>query len=252
MAFQDDLLELAALDRRVIQTVMESDWDGLKAALTEYEALRRRIRTQLLEQPVVSVGDADAAALLQKITTKGDDLPTDKLIKHLQALSDSGENIEEFGYDELEELGSDLFYSWFSHHEYILGLAELRPLVVSNSVGEVVSTLVRQIKDCYAFQQYDAACVLCRTLIEASIRDICIRRRLFPDVGENVTLFEKFSWGHLRDKVSSGPIREKLTSLYSDLSAVLHGRKYVSKDEVRRAFQDTLQVIEHLYAAHGL
>lgn len=190
MAFQDDLLELAALDRRVIQTVMESDWDGLKAALTEYEALRRRIRTQLLEQPVVSVGDADAAALLQKITTKGDDLPTDKLIKHLQALSDSGENIEEFGYDELEELGSDLFYSWFSHHEYILGLAELRPLVVSNSVGEVVSTLVRQIKDCYAFQQYDAACVLCRTLIEASIRDICIRRRLFPDVGENVTLFE--------------------------------------------------------------
>ena len=230
---------------------MESDWEGLNAALTEYQALRRGIRTHLLDQPVVSVGDADAAALLQKITM-GEGLPTDKLIKHLHSLSDSGESPEEFGDDELEALGSDLFYSWFSHYEYIRGLAELRPLVVSGSVGESVSLLVRQVKDCYAFQQYDAAYSLCRTVIEASIRDICVRRRLFPDLGENVILFEKFSWSQLRDKVSSGLIREKLTSLYSDLSAVLHGRKNVSKDEVRSAFEDTLQVIEQLYAAHGL
>ena len=251
MTLQDDLLGLAALDRRVIRAVMESDWEGLNAALTEYQALRRGIRTHLLDQPVVSVGDADAAALLQKITM-GEGLPTDKLIKHLHSLSDSGESPEEFGDDELEALGSDLFYSWFSHYEYIRGLAELRPLVVSGSVGESVSLLVRQVKDCYAFQQYDAAYSLCRTLIEASIGDICVRRRLFPDLGENVILFEKFSWSQLRDKVSSGLIREKLTSLYSDLSAVLHGRKNVSKDEVRSAFEDTLQVIEQLYAAHGL
>ena len=251
MTLQDDLLGLAALDRRVIRAVMESDWEGLNAALTEYQALRRGIRTHLLDQPVVSVGDADAAALLQKITM-GEGLPTDKLIKHLHSLSDSGESPEEFGDDELEALGSDLFYSWFSHYEYIRGLAELRPLVVSGSVGESVSLLVRQVKDCYAFQQYDAAYSLCRTVIEASIRDICVRRRLFPDLGENVILFEKFSWSQLRDKVSSGLIREKLTSLYSDLSAVLHGRKNVSKDEVRSAFEDTLQVIEQLYAAHGL
>lgn len=251
MALQDDLLGLAALDRRVIRAVMESDWEGLEAALTEYQALRRGIRTHLLDQPVVTVGDADAAALFQKITM-GEGLPTDKLIKHLHSLSDSGELPEEFGDDELEALGSDLLYSWFSHYEYIRGLAELRPLVVSSSVGESVSLLVRQVKDCYAFQQYDAAYSLCRTVIEASIRDICVRRRLFPDLGENVILFEKFSWSQLRDKVSSGLIREKLTSLYSDLSAVLHGRKNVSKDEVRRAFEDTLQVIEQLYAAHGL
>ena len=251
MTLQDDLLGLAALDRRVIRAVMESDWEGLNAALTEYQALRRGIRTHLLDQPVVSVGDADAAALLQKITM-GEGLPTDKLIKHLHSLSDSGESPEEFGDDELEALGSDLFYSWFSHYEYIRGLAELRPLVVSGSVGESVSLLVRQVKDCYAFQQYDAAYSLCRTVIEASIRDICVRRRLFPDLGENVILFEKFSWSQLRDKVSSGLIREKLTLLYSALSAVLHGRKNVSKDEVRSAFEDTLQVIEQLYAAHGL
>lgn len=251
MALQDDLLTLAALDRRVIRAIIETDWEDLKAALTEYQALRRGIRTRLLDQPVVSIGDADAVALVQKITT-GEGLPTDKVIKHLHSDSDSGEPPEEFGEDELEALGSDLFYSWFSHYEYISGLADLRPLVVTGSVGESVSRLVRQVKDCYAFQQYDAAYSLCRTVIEASIRDICVRRQLFPDLGENVILFEKFNWSQLRDKVSSGLLRQQLSSLYADLSVALHGRKRVSKDEARRAFEDTLQIIEQLYAAQGL
>jgi hypothetical protein len=251
MPLQDDLLALAALDRRVIRAVIESDWENLKTALTEYHALRKGIRIRLLNQTAVSIGDTEAAALLQRITT-GEGLPTDKVIEHLHSVSGFDQPLEEFGEDELEALGSDLFYSWFSHYEYISGLAELRPLVVSGSAGESVSRLVRQVKDCYAFQQYDASYSLCRTVIEASIRDICVRRQFFPDLGENVILFERFNWSQLRDRVSSGILRQRLSSLYSDLSAVLHGRRSVSKDEARRAFEDTLQVIEQLYAAHGL
>lgn len=251
MPLQDDLLELAARDRRVIRAFMESDRDGLKTALNEYLALRRDIRTRLLDETVVSVSDADAVALLQKITT-GEGLPTDKFLQHLHSLSGSDQTLEEFDDADCEALGSDLFYSWFSHYEYIRGLAELRPLAISSVVGESVSRLVRQIKDCYAFQQYDAAYGLCRTAIEASIRDICVRRQLFTDLGENVILFEKFSWTQLRDRVSSGEIRQRLSKLYSDLSAVLHGRKSVPKEEVHRAFEDTLQVIEQLYAANKL
>jgi hypothetical protein len=230
---------------------VESDWEVLKAALSEYQALRRDIRTHLLDQAVISISDLDAVALLQKITT-GEGLPTDKVLQRIHSASGSDQPPEEFGEDDLEALGSDLFYSWFSHYEYIRGLAELRPLVVSGAVGESVSRLVRQIKDCYAFQQYDAAYSLCRAAIEASIRDICVRLQLFPDLGENVILFEKFSWTQLRDKVSSGDLRQRLSALYSDLSAVLHARKSVPKDEAHRAFEDTLQIIEQLYAAHGL
>ena len=251
MPLQDNLLKLAALDRRVIRSFMESDRKGLEAALTEYEALRRDIRTGLLDQTVVSISDPDAVALLQKITT-GEGLPTDKFLQHLHSMSGSEQAVEEFGDDDFESLGSKLLYSWFSHYEYIKGLAELRPLVVSGAVGESVSRIIRQVKDCYAFQQYDAAYSLCRTAIEASIRDICVRCQLFPDFGENVILFERFSWSQLRDKVSSGELQQRLSALYSDLSAVLHGRKTVPKDEARHAFEDTLQIIEQLYVAHGL
>ncbi len=251
MPLQDDLLELAALDRRVVRAVIESNWEDLKAGLSAYQVLRRDIRNHLLDQTAISISNADAVALLQKITT-GEGLPTDKIIEHLHSVSGSKQAPEEFTEDELEALGSELFYSWFSHYEYISGLAELRPLVVSGSVGESISRLVRQVKDCYAFQQYDAAYSLCRTLIEASIRNICVRRELFPDLGENVILFERFSWSQLRDKVATGALRERLTSLYSDLSTVLHGRRSVSKDDARRAFEETLRVVEQMYAAHGL
>jgi len=251
MPLQDDLLKMAALDRRVIRAFMESNREGLQTALSEYQALQQDIRTDLLDQTVVSISDPDVIALLQKVTT-GEGLPTDKFLKHLHSVSGVEEILDKFGDDEFEALGSELFYSWFSHYEYLNGLADLRPLVVRGEVSESVSRLVRQIKDCYAFQQYDAAYSLCRTALEAAIRDICVRRHLFPDLGENVVLFAKFNWNQLRDKVSSGPFRDRLSCLYSDLCTVMHARKTVGKDEARLAFEETLQVIEQLYVVNGL
>jgi hypothetical protein len=251
MSLQDDLLALDIIDRRVIKAAVESDLESLMPAVSEYESLRKSIRTRLLNQSVASVDNARAIDLLRKITT-GDGLPTEKIIEHMLSMTGSDQFQEEFGQDELDTLGSDLFYSWFSHVEYVTGLAELRPLVVRASVRDNVARLVRQIKDCYAFQQYEAAYSLCRTVIEASVRDICVRCQLFPNLDENVILFERFTWGHLRKKVSSGSLEEQLKLIYSELSTVLHGRKTVSKDEARHAFENTLEIIEKLYMAHGL
>lgn len=237
MSLQDDLLALDKLTRQVNRAIVERNLEDLKTTLVEYELLLKSIRICLLDQSVASVKDPHAVEILRKITT-GNGLQT-----QLQ---------DEFSEEELDKLGSDLFYSWFSHIEYIIGLAELRPLVVRSSVSAGVSRLVRQVKDCYAFQQYEAAYSLCRTVIEASIRDICVRCQLFPSLGENVILFEKFNWGQLRDKVSSGSLRDQLNLIYSELSKVLHSRKSVSKDEALRAFEDTLHVVEEIYKAHGL
>jgi hypothetical protein len=245
---QDKLLELGARDRRVIRAFVEVNAKDLTAALNEYQALRTDIREQLLDPSVVSISDTRAVALLQKITT-GEGLLTDKLLKQLYAPEDVPNELD--GID-LDQLGSDLFYSWFSDFEYIKGLAELRPLAIRGEVGESVSRLIRQIKNCYALQQYEAAFSLCRTAVEASVRDICVQRKLFPDLGENVILFEEFKWSTLRDRVSSGQLRERLLVLYRELSTVLHGRRTVSKEEARHAFENTLQTIERLYAAHNL
>jgi hypothetical protein len=237
MSLQDDLLTLDKVDRRVKRAIDERNWEDLKTAVTEYESLLKSIRIHLLDQSVASVEDAHAVEILRKITT-GDGLQT-----KLQ---------EKFSEEELDKLGSDLFYSWISHIEYVTGLAELRPLIVRSSVGESVSRLVLQVKDSYALQQYGAAYSLCRTVIEASIRDICVRCKLFPNLKANEILFEEITWKKLRNEVSSGFLQEQLKSIYDELSTVVHGRKKVSKDEARLAFEKTLHVVEKLYLAHGL
>lgn len=251
MSLQDELLTLSTIDGRVIRAVIEQDLEGLRVALSEYLTLRKTIRTHLLDKSVASIEDGSAVEVLRNITS-GDGLSTDRLFEGLNSTEDRERLAEEFSEEELNALGSRIFYSWFSHIEYVTGLSELRPLVVRGSATGSVDQLVRQVKDCYAFQQYEAAYALCRTLIEASIRDICVRRRLFPDLGDKVLLFEKFNWRQLRAKVSSGSLEEQLKSLYSELSSVIHGRKSVSKDEALYAFKATLQVVEALYHIHGL
>lgn len=250
MSLQDDLLTLVELDRQVIRSISERDAEGFQTALVQYLNLRKSIKTHILDRTVASIDNADSLSVLRKITT-GEGLPSDKLFNRLSAESGSG-HPEDFDDADVDELGSDLFYSWYSHHDYIRGITELRPMVVRSTAAKNVDRLIRQIKNCYAFQQYDAAYGLCRTLIEASIRDICLRCQLFPDLGENVILFEEFKWNQLRDKVSSGALRERLKHLYSELCTLLHARKSVTRDEARRAFEETLQVVEQLYAAHDL
>lgn len=249
-SLQDDALRLAELDRKVVRALLESNTEELARVLGAYTELRKNLKTRLLDESAVPVADADAAAVLRKIST-GDGLPSDKVVERLAGSGDEI-SVQAFDDEELGQLGSELFYSWFSHHDYISGLAELRPLILQAAVPESVSQLVGQVKGCYAFQQYDAAYALCRVVIEASVRDICVRGRLFPDLGDNVVLFEEHKWHKLRDKVSAGLLRERLRILYADLSAVVHSRKSVTKEEARGAFEETLQVVEQLYAENGL
>ena len=251
MPLEEDLLKLGIIDRRVAKDVAEKNVGDLVGAVREYRKLRKNIRTLLLSQSISSLNDVTATDILKKITT-GEGLPTDRIIEYMLTETGSNQSPDEFNDADLNTLGSDLFYSWFCHIEYIAGLSELRPLIVRASVRKNIVQLVEQIKNCYAFQQYGAAYSLCRILIEASIRDICVRCNLFPNLEENEVLNEKFTWKELREKVSSGSLEEDLKELYSKLSKAIHARKTVSKDEANLAFEKTLQVIEDLYMNHGL
>lgn len=253
LSLRDDALRLAELDRQVVRALIESDTEEFSHALDAYADLRKNLKTRLLDASAIHLEDTDAGAVLRKITT-GDGLPTDMIIDRLLARSGEEISIEEWNGEELSQLGSDLFYSWFSHDDYILGLAELRPLILRVAVPESVSKLMRQVKDCYAFQQYDAAYALCRMVLEGSVRDICVRCQLFPGLADDAVLFKKHLWPTLKDKVSSGPLNKRLETLYEDLCKVIHSRsrESVTKEEARRAFEETLQVVEQLYAENGL
>ena len=230
---------------------MEGEIESLVATIGAYIELRTKLKKLLLDKPVVKMTNGDAVEILRKIGSGGG-LTSDKIIDRLALHSGKDLSVDEFDDAELEELGSELFYSWYNHSEYVKALGELRPLVLRCTPSEGVARLLWTVKQCYAFQQYDAAYGLCRTLLEASIRDICARRGLFSGLGENAVLDEQISWGELRDKVSSGKLKEKLHRLYKRLCEVLHARRVVTAGEAHSAFKDTLEVIEQLYEEHYL
>ena len=251
MALQDDILQLAELDRQVVQALIENNTEEFLQVLGSYLETRSNLKREVLDESVVSVEDATAREILRRITN-GDGLQSDEIVERLGGLGGGELAVGELDDAEVEDLGSELFCSWYSHHEYVRALAELRPLILRSSVSESVKRLVGQIKSCYAFQQYDAVFGLCRTLIEASIRDICVRRELVPKQVDDAALLEKYNWKCLRDKVSCGPLNEELKDLYGRLSEVLHARRSAGIAEVRKIFGETLRVIERLYESHGL
>ena len=226
VALQIDISRLAELDRQVAQVLLEGNTEALPHALGAYLELRSSLTREILDESVISVEDATAREVLRKITN-GDGLQADKIVQRLQELGGGDLEVGELDDADVEELGSELFYSWYSHHEYVRALAELRPLILRSGASESVTRLTGQIKGCYAFQQYDAAFGLCRTLIEASIRDICVRRNLLPEAADDAVLLEKYSWEYLRNRVSCGSLSERLKDLYGRLSEVLHARRSV-------------------------
>ena len=247
MALQDDALRLAELDRQVVQTLIEANTEKLSHVLSAYLKLRVGLKRQMLDESVISVEDATACEVLHKIASS-DGLQSDKFVKRLKQLKGyDALATGEFDDADIEELGSKLFYSWYSHHEYVRALDELRPMILRCDTSESVERLVERVRRCYAFEQYDATFGLCRTLLEASIRDICVRRGLFPELSNNAILYEKCNWRQLRDRVSSGRLNEKLKDLYGRLCEVLHARKAVVSKDAREVFLETLLVIEKLY-----
>ena len=241
------------LDRQVIQAITAGDVEEAGRGLRKYAEMKVILRKQTLSEPVISVKDEVAKDALRKII-EGDSFTSDQLWNRLHMLTGEEISLHDLSDAEIDELGSEIFYSWYSHHEYISAHSELRPLILHCDVSDSVKRLVRQVKDCYAFQQFDAAFGLCRTLLEASIRDICAREKeLFPNKSEEDILYGYISWDDLREEVCTGRLNEKLICHYRELNKVLHARrKETTARHVHEAFRETLLMIEELYGLHRL
>ena len=247
---KEDALRLAELDRLVVRAFMESNFDGLTNFIVEFVNLRKMLKKQLMDLPVIEIQNKKAQEILRRLSV-GDKLPSEELIQVLEDRIGDNERLEDLDPGEIEDLGNTLFYSWYSHFEYIEGLNEIGSLVLGIHTPKSMEDFVREAKNCYAFQQYNAMYALCRTIIESSVRDICFKRRLFPKRITNVRYIDEYRWCDLRDKVSSGQLNRQLKDIYRKTSSLIHGRKSVEKEEARDIFIETLKVVHDLYSFHG-
>lgn len=250
MALQDDALRLIELGRQVdqeIKDVRKDNFNEFVRALAGYVTLRVSLQRRMLDEDVDSSEDSRAREVLNKIAT-GEGLEADRFVKAFGEITDNP-NLAAFGElddAEVEELGSDLFYSWYSHYEYVEALGELRPLIPGCDVSPTVKRLVGEARQCYAFQQYDAATTMYRALLEAAVRDICERSGL-------ICPSRRSKWRGLLGKITrelrlEKSLKKKLDRLYDDLCTVAHAeRQATTRKKALTDFHETLSVVEELY-----
>ena len=173
-----------------------------------------------------------------------------KIEKYINVLENSFSlpfNFDELNEDEIDNLGSEYFYSWFSHYEYIKSLYEIEVLIVDIEIPDNLKRFVNEIRKCYAFQQYNAANSLCRTILEITMRDVGIRigEIHWPKDGDTKNFYKKYPPNIIREKVSNGndKLKKRIEVLYYELSSHIHGYK----NNVNISIKETLLVIQDIY-----
>ncbi len=247
-------MRIRELDKLVIKAVIEWDIEQLGKLVDEYRELKKTIKIDLMQNPVISIPDINdkfAREVLQKVSSN-QALPGEKAFH--------GNTLEEYFLDELddadiEQLGMDLFYSWFSHYEYVEGLYNIGSLILSVSrIPEYLLNFIDEARQCFAFQRYTAVYSLCRTIIEIVVRDICVKHGLVqgPTVKEKPLKF--FEPPELREMIVEicrlpkyKPLKERLDKIRVNANFLIHGNCTATSKEAKDLFSETLGVIQELY-----
>jgi hypothetical protein len=247
---ESDAHRLYELNRLFVKAVVESDKNELQRVVPEYVMIKKRLKSNFMGNPAVCVNDSKALSVLQKIA-EDKNLPADDIIAALD-MPDASESFMSLSYEEIEEYGSDIFYSWFSHHEYIRGLYEIGSLIIGLSVPGHLKRFVSEAKECYAFMQYNAVYSLCRTILEASVRHIGEKKNLLRNRKGNVIPIEKFRWEDMKNRIAPVSMKTAIESIYAETSSLVHGRKTITSKEARDAFRETLRIVHLLYNHHTI
>ncbi len=251
--FEAKLLKYALRLREVDKLFLKSfagDRKDIPKLLVEFGDLKKSIKILLLDRPVITIHDRVAEEVINKIKSE-EDFETERIVKIWETYTKEKFNLSELDYDDMDDLSNDLYSSWFSQYDYIENLYEIGSLMLRVTVPDILKEFVAEARRCYAFEQYNAVFSLSRTILEISLRDLCMRKGLIRKGVNRVTYLEKHKVKDLIDKTFSGKLRENIWGIYNRTSYLIHGNKTVTAGEAKSTLIDTLKTIERAYKAKG-
>jgi len=255
---QDDTLTSKALllkeaGKSIVKAIVNYDSEEAQAAIDSYNTLKKEIKTVMLDVGVAALPggqNEEARDILHKIAT-GQPVGVETAIQNGELSGLLSGTLED---EELEQLGSDLFYSWMSHYDYIEGLYKIGALVLSTGkVPKMLSEFVREARDCFALQQYTAVIALCRTMLELSLKDVAKSSGLFSEDRANIRDFEtrREDLMFLIDKVCENKgyrrLQDELHRARKQGNKIVHGTHGATSAAAEIYLKETLNIIHRLY-----
>lgn len=159
--------------------------------LVEWVEVKKQIRLLTFDRSILSLPDSEnkeIRTILQKINL-GEKLPFENIFSGTVLEKIFETNLEDY---EIEDLESDLFYSWFSGYDYVKELYSVGSLIVS--VGDFPSNLFKfidELRSCYVFQEYLAVYSLCRAALEIAMNDLYNKNGLDNKASQNYQQIKK-------------------------------------------------------------
>lgn len=237
-------LRIREIDKKIVKCIAEVESKDINSYLQEFMDLKKSISKQLIKFPVVKIENSKASIIIEKVRNN-DDFVADKILNHQKS---NGKFSLDFAWyfteDEIEQLGSELFYKWFSHFEYLQGLFSVGALVLNCAIPSHLKKYVEEVRNCFAFQQYNAVYGLCRTIIEIAVRENFQRK--YPEIYKKINK-ENIPFWLMSDILTEGNLKGKLKKIYSNSSKLLHGKKSVKGEIAKQTLQNTFDVVSELY-----
>lgn len=247
---KEDIERLTLLDKEAMKALLERrDLEGFFRSASEFARLRREMRSIQIDTSVIEVMDPEVREILRNMLSNERSFEVERRIEFVDSIMvpKGFASFEALTEDEIEQLGSKYFYSWFSHYEYIQSLYEIESLIVGISVPDELKRFVWEVRDCYAFQQYNAVYSLCRTMLEVAMRDIGERTDKIQRPKNDREFYREYPPRTLINITSKGRLRGKIHNLYDELSSLIHGYKTIKSTEARATLRKTLVIVQELY-----
>lgn len=242
--------KLIDLDKKVVKAFVEGDFDNISSLLYEFRDTKISVLKNFSELSVVENVDDETRLVLDRVQRE---FPTDNIIHRLESETESDSPFFELSWEEADEIGSDLMYSWISHYEFIQALFKVNTLIFNATIPSVLRTYINEVRYCFAFQQYNATISLCRTILEAAAKDICEKKGFFKPYGDKVIEINPEKFNQLIKTISKGELKKRAVKLYyREACPVVHGDRSVTSDDALRILQNTTEVVQKLYSANKL
>lgn len=245
-------LNLKCLEKESLRNLAEGKYEAFLTNIETYRNTKDEIKKYILQHPVLEIEDSEARKTIITICN-GEDLPLEKAL----CASAVGDFLkEDFDDLELNEIGSDVFYSWFSHYEYIKGLLKIGSLVLAGGkIPRNLETFADEARSSYVFQLYHASYSVCRTLLEVAIKDLCIENNILPSDTKKIKRLDnrKTSLVNLISELcflpKFSPFLKRLEKIKKKTNFVVHGNGKVSEKEAYETIKETFTLVQDLYEA---
>jgi len=214
----------------------------------DFIRIRNEIRKEFTHFDSIEIEDQEVIDILRKISSEKDFI-ADLVINVLD--KDSTNNLHELSDAEIDELSSEVLFSWIGPREYVEGIIEVGVLVTNTTLPKIFQSYLEQARKCYAFQQYDAVNALARIILEIALRDICVQCGYIIELQDHKEFYNKYPPKNLINFVAEGKLKDEIKELYYErLSPKIHGLEYLLDKNVQIELKNTLRLVEKLYDKH--